>query len=43
MVKQLGAGFALGVGKDVGLFGRIGLFRVTKKDTCKQDLGNPGA
>ena len=42
MVKWLGAGFDLRVGKDIDLFGRIGLFRVRNKDTCKQYMGNPG-
>lgn len=41
IVKRLAAGFVFVVGKDIGLFGRIGLFRVRNKDTCKQDLGNP--
>lgn len=41
MVKWLGAGLDLRVGKDIDLFGRIGLFRV-KNDTWKQDMGNPG-
>lgn len=40
---MIGSRICLQVGKDMGLFGRMGLFSVENNDTSKQDLGNPGA